>query len=101
MQINNISTRYRYWAYNGTQMSRELNMEAKHSIERQTAHNVDCFTTVSDVTGLECKELLDKECDAIRMNGFEADFVPKGAKFTSGRTASIFHCFHAHPTEKP
>ena len=73
------------WAYNGTQMSRELNMEAKHSIERQTAHNVDCFTTVSDVTGLECKELLDKECDAILMNGFEADFVPKGAKFTSGR----------------
>ena len=76
------------WAYNGTQMSRELNMEAKHSIERQTAHNVDCFTTVSDVTGLECKELLDKECDAILMNGFEADFVPKGAKFTSGRKSA-------------
>lgn len=76
------------WAYNGTQMSRELNMEAKHSIERQTAHNVDCFTTVSDVTGLECKELLDKECDAILMNGFEADFVPKGAKFTSCRKSA-------------
>lgn len=76
------------WAYNGTQMSRELNMEAKHSIERQTAHNVDCFTTVSDVTGLECKELLDKECDAILMNGFEADFVPKGAKFTSSRKSA-------------
>lgn len=76
------------WAYNGTQMSRELNMEAKHSIERQTAHNVDCFTTVSDVTGLECKELLDKECDAILMNGFEADFVPKGAKFTSDRKSA-------------
>lgn len=76
------------WAYDGTQMSRELNMEAKHSIERQTAHNVDCFTTVSDVTGRECKELLDKECDAILMNGFEADFVPKGAKFTAKRKAA-------------
>ena len=76
------------WAYDGTQMSRELNMEAKHSIERQTAHHVDCFTTVSDVTGRECKELLDKECDAILMNGFEADFVPKGAKFTSKRKAA-------------
>ena len=77
---------YQYlWAYNGTQMAQELNMEAKHSIERQTAHNVDCFTTVSDVTGHECAELLDRPCDAILMNGFEADFVPKGAAFTSRR----------------
>lgn len=71
--------------YNGNQMAQELNMEAKHSIERQTAHNVDCFTTVSDVTGLECEELLDKKCDAILMNGFEADFVPKAANFTKKR----------------
>jgi len=73
------------WAYNGCQMAQELNMESKHSVERQTAHNVDCFTTVSDVTANECKELLDKECDAVLMNGFEQDFVPKGAKFTSAR----------------
>ncbi|MCQ2196092.1 MAG: glycogen/starch synthase [Bacteroidaceae bacterium] len=74
--------------YNGNQMAQELNMEAKHSIERQTAHNVDCFTTVSDVTGLECEELLDKKCDAILMNGFEADFVPKAAEFTKKRKAA-------------
>jgi hypothetical protein len=80
---------YEYlWAYNGTQMAQELNMEAKHSIERQTAHNVDCFTTVSDVTAYECKELLDKECDTILMNGFEQDFVPKGAKFAAARAAA-------------
>lgn len=71
--------------YNGNQMAMELNMEAKHSIERQTAHYVDCFTTVSDVTGLECQELLDKKCDAILVNGFEADFVPKAAQFTKKR----------------
>ena len=77
---------YEYlWAYNGIQMSQELNMEAKHSVERQTAHHVDCFTTVSDVTGRECEELLDKKCDAILMNGFEADFVPKGVEFTQKR----------------
>ena len=77
---------YEYlWAYNGIQMSQELNMEAKHSVERQTAHHVDCFTTVSDVTGHECEELVDKKCDAILMNGFEADFVPKGAEFTKKR----------------
>lgn len=76
------------WAYNGNQMAQELNMESKHSIERQTAHNVDCFTTVSDVTANECKELLDKECDAVLMNGFEQDFVPKAAKFTAARKAA-------------
>lgn len=80
---------YEYlWAYNGTQMARELNMEAKHSIERQTAHNVDCFTTVSDVTGRECAELLDRPCDAILMNGFEAGFVPKGLAFGKHRTTA-------------
>ena len=66
-------------------MAGELNMEAKHSIERQTAHNVDCFTTVSDVTAKECEELLDKRCDAILMNGFENDFVPVGSSFTAQR----------------
>lgn len=73
------------YAYNGNQMAQELNMEAKHSIERQTAHNVDCFTTVSDVTARECEELLDRKCDAVLMNGFEADFVPKAAAFTAAR----------------
>lgn len=74
------------WAYNGTQMAGELNMEAKHSVERQAAHNVDCFTTVSDVTGRECAELLDKQPDVILPNGFEADFVPTaGAAFNKHR----------------
>ena len=78
---------YEYlWAYNGTQMAQELNMEAKHSVERQTAHNVDCFTTVSDVTARECAELLDKKPDVVLPNGFEADFVPStGADFTKHR----------------
>ena len=77
---------YEYlWAYNGSQMAGELNVEAKHSVERQTAWNVDCFSTVSDVTGRECAELLDKRCDVILPNGFEADFVPTGATFTKRR----------------
>lgn len=82
----NYKPLYEYlWAYNGLQMAQELNMQSKHSIERQTAHFADCFTTVSDVTANECKELLDKDCDAVLMNGFEQDFVPKGAKFTAAR----------------
>lgn len=65
------------FAYNGNQMAEELNVQSKHSIERQTAHNVDCFTTVSEVTGRECAELLDKPADVILPNGFEDSFVPK------------------------
>ena len=73
------------FAYNGDQMARELNMESKHSIEKQTAHNVDCFTTVSEITNNECRELLDKAADVVLMNGFEDDFVPKSRKFTDKR----------------
>ena len=76
------------WAYNGDQMAGELNMQSKHSIEKQTAWNVDCFTTVSDITATECKELLDKPVDVVLPNGFEDDFVPKGATFTKKRNAA-------------
>lgn len=68
-------------AYNGDQMAQELNMQSKHSVEKQAALNVDCFTTVSDITAQECKELLDKEVDVVLPNGFENDFVPKGTVY--------------------
>ena len=73
------------FAYNGDQMAYELNMQSKHSIEKQTAHYVDCFTTVSEITNNECKELLDKAADVVLMNGFEDDFVPRGSTFTGKR----------------
>ena len=73
------------FAYNGNQMAEELNVQSKHSIERQTAHHVDCFTTVSDVTARECLELLDKQPDVVLPNGFEMDFVPKGVTFVNRR----------------
>lgn len=80
---------YEYlFAYNGNQMAQELNMQSKHSIERQTAHNVDCFTTVSEVTSKECEELLDKKTDVILMNGFEKDFVPTKTTFSKKRKAA-------------
>ena len=83
---------YQYlYAYNGNQMAYELNMQSKHSIERQTAHFVDCFTTVSNITALECKELLDKEVDVVTPNGFEDNFVPKGATFTQKRKEARAH----------
>ncbi len=77
---------YEYFSgYNGDQMAAELNMEAKHSVEKQSAHRAHCFTTVSDFTDRECAQLLDKAADVVLPNGFELDFVPKGAAFTKMR----------------
>ena len=76
------------FAYNGDQMAGELNMQSKHSIEKQTAMHVDCFTTVSDITAKEGVELLDKPVDVVLPNGFDGDFVPKGAVFTRKRKAA-------------
>ena len=76
------------FAYNGDQMAGELNMQSKHSIEKQTAWHVDCFTTVSDITAKECLELLDKPVDVVLPNGFDDSFVPKGAQFTRKRKAA-------------
>ena len=74
--------------YFGDQMARELNMESKHSVEKQAAHRADCFTTVSEITNRECAQLLEKPADVVLMNGFEDDFVPKGAAFTARRRAA-------------
>lgn len=82
------------FAYNGDQMAEELNMQSKHSIEKQTAHHVDCFTTVSEITNNECRQLLDRPADVVEMNGFENDFVPKRSTFTGKRKrarASMLH----------
>ena len=85
----NMKPLYDYlFAYNGDQMAGELNMLSKHSIEKQTAHYVDCFTTVSDITAKECVELLDKPVDVVLPNGFDDSFVPSAALFTKKRKAA-------------
>lgn len=77
---------YEYFdGYHGDQMASELNMESKHSVEKQAAHHVDCFTTVSDITARECTQLLDITPHVITENGFENDFVPSGADFRKKR----------------
>lgn len=71
--------------YNGDQMAHELNMEAKHSLEKKAAHYVDCFTTVSDITAHECQQLLDKAPDIVTPNGFERNFVPNKKEYPAKR----------------
>lgn len=74
--------------YNGDQMARELNMEAKHSLEKAAATQADCFTTVSEVTARECEQLLDRRPDVVTPNGFENNFVPSVNKFKGARTSA-------------
>lgn len=79
---------YEYFkGYNGDQMAAELNMEAKHSVEKAAAWNADCFTAVSTLTADECAQLLDKRPDVVTPNGFEPDFVPATAKYAKLREA--------------
>lgn len=74
-------------AYDSDQMARELNMEAKHSVEKAAAQQVDCFTTVSDITARECKQLLHRE-PLVTPNGFEKDFIPVGKEHEKKQLAA-------------
>lgn len=71
--------------YNGDQMAGELNMQSKHSLEKIAAHQADCFTTVSDVTGRECSQLLDIVPQVITPNGFEPSIRPESRKMNTLR----------------
>lgn len=80
---------YEYFSgYNGDQMAKELNMEAKHSLEKAAAHNADCFTTVSEITARECEQLLDIRPHVVTPNGFEPGFVPGPRKIKAARQAA-------------
>lgn len=79
---------YAYFdGYNGDQMAAELNMQSKHSLEKTAAHQADCFTTVSDVTARECRQLLEID-PLVTPNGFEPDFVPAAKSMPAVREAA-------------
>lgn len=71
--------------YNGDQMAEQLNMQSKHSLEKAAARNADCFTTVSNVTAVECEQLLGRRPDIVTPNGFEQNFVPPKSKYAEKR----------------
>ncbi len=50
--------------------AKELNIFAKHSLEKTAAHTADAFTTVSELTARECEVLLEKKVDCVLPNGF-------------------------------
>ena len=74
--------------YQGDRMARQLNMISKHSLEKITAAQADCFTTVSDITAKECACLLECEPDVVTPNGFEPSFVKQGRAASRARNQS-------------
>ncbi|WP_066632330.1 alpha-glucan family phosphorylase [Labilibacter marinus] len=72
-------------SFNADQQSHKIGVVAKHSLEKNCARNVDCFTTVSEITAKECAQFMERQVDVVTPNGFESDFVPKGADFDNKR----------------
>lgn len=69
------------------ELAARFNVISKQSLEKAAAQNADCFTTVSEITAVECEHFLGKKVDVITPNGFENVFVPNAIKFESKRTA--------------
>ena len=63
----------------------DFNVEAKNSLEKVTARISDCFTTVSEITGRECKKFLGRKPDVITKNGFDVSILPDEQFFEPNR----------------
>ena len=75
-------------SYDGDTKAREFNMVAKQSCEKLSALTADAYTTVSEITAIECKQFTYRAVDYVTPNGFEDDFVPKGSVFNTRRAAA-------------
>ena len=71
--------------YNALQFARDHGFQSKFSLEKTAAHVADCFTTVSDITSLECDHFLDKKVNLVTPNGFDDSFVPGQDEFGEKR----------------
>ncbi|MEL7473877.1 MAG: glycosyltransferase [Planctomycetota bacterium] len=61
----------------------QYNIRGPHAIERAAAHGSHVFTTVSHITGDECRHLLGREPDGYLPNGLNIDRFDVGADFQS------------------
>ncbi|MDR0969358.1 MAG: alpha-glucan family phosphorylase [Lentimicrobiaceae bacterium] len=61
--------------YNPTQMAKQFNIVSQQSLEHCAAHFADTFTTVSEITALECEQFLEKKPDVITINGIDNSWI--------------------------
>lgn len=78
---NNIPLYSKLEKYNAEQKAAEFNVISKQSLEKISALEADCYTTVSDITAKECEQFHGKKVDIVTPNGFENSFVPEEEEF--------------------
>ena len=88
LACNNVPLYDSLSLYDGDEKAKQFNVTAKHSLEKTAAQNSDIFTTVSNITAVECKQFLKREVDFITPNGFENSFTPKDEEFALFRVAA-------------
>jgi phosphorylase/glycogen(starch) synthase len=80
--------------YNGDGMAIQFGVTSKQSLEKLAAQMADAFTTVSDITNVECKQFLGKEVDMLTPNGFDDSFVPARDIYYEKRAKAREKLFH-------
>jgi len=55
---------------------KNLGIMPKYSMEKACAQQVDCFTTVSEITGIEAEYLLGRKPDVLVLNGLDIEKMP-------------------------
>ena len=71
--------------YSPAELTHRFHVEAKQSLESKAAEFADCFTTVSEITALECAHFLGKKVDLVTPNGFENSFTPPEEAYSRKR----------------
>lgn len=66
----------------------EFNVVSKYSLEKSAAAHSDCFTTVSDITAVECVKMIGRKPDVVTPNGFNLDIVPPALTVEDHRHSS-------------
>lgn len=74
-------------------IAKQFCLTAKQSLEKLSAQEADCFSTVSQITNNECRQFLGKEVDVITPNGFDNAFVPSGEEYFERRAKARFKLF--------
>jgi len=68
--------------------ARRFNIESRVRLERAAAHGAHIFTTVSNVTALECKHLIQREVDQVLPNGLNVE------RFTARHESENLHVIY-------
>lgn len=75
--------------YDAAAEATRFNVASQHGIERAAAHGAQVFTTVSEITSLECRHLLGRDVDHVLPNGINTE-----------RFAAIHQFQHLHDEHK-